>query len=103
MRPQLGGHDYGMNRPWGLVARQLRSKPGSWARIVNGESQDPISYRIEAGYGDFAPAGQFETDVHRIDGLVFVWARMRSDEELLMWRARKALERPGSGSTHGGN
>jgi hypothetical protein len=62
------------NRPWAIVAAQLRTRPGVWA-LIDRDSNIVLQSRIKRGVSWWGPPGSFEVTTRNIDGRILIWAR----------------------------
>lgn len=63
------------NRPWSLIAHELRSRPGEWGLICEAAGHPSLVSRINGGVSWWGPAGSFEAVSRQIDGSLAIWAR----------------------------
>ncbi len=74
--PPAGGDQTGTRqRPWALVAAQLRDRPGQWALIDDHGGNVTLATRIGNGTSWWKPAGAFEATTRMINGRLHVYAR----------------------------
>lgn len=82
---RLGGYPVGQGKSrWAAVAEELRAHPGEWALIaesplgVNGG----LATQIRMGHMVcWSPAGDFDAETRRADGVRKVWACYVGDAE----------------------
>lgn len=74
--PPTGGEQAaGRQRPWALVANQLRDNPHIWALIDDHGGNVTLATRIAQGTSWWKPAGAFEATTRIIGGRLHIYAR----------------------------
>lgn len=61
-------------RPWAVVAMQLRQHPGRWALIDEATTNPSLTVRIAAGSAWWKPRGAFRACLRVVDGHLNIYA-----------------------------
>jgi hypothetical protein len=64
---------------WAEVAAELRARPGEWAVVYEGASNNALPDRIKAGKAGFTPAGAFEATLRGAGRAQATYARYVGD------------------------
>lgn len=80
-----GGFPLGQGKSrWAGVADELRSKPGEWALIAETPLAENSGLATQIRMGQmvcFSPAGDFDAETRRENGVRKVWAVYLGDDE----------------------
>lgn len=83
-RRAAGGYPQGRGKSrWSGVADELRARPGEWGLIAETSADENTGLATQIRMGQmvcFSPAGDFDAECRRQDGVRRVWAMYVGDD-----------------------